>query len=86
MEDEEILDLIRTNPEAAISLIEDLEAKNKKLKARKEKLEAIHGSLDLRIDYLESRKRALFIRKEILEAKNGKLDPISIELRKRILR
>ncbi len=86
MNEEEILNLIRTNPEAAISLIEELEAKKMKLKAKKEKLEAENRILKAEQETLDAENRTLFIRKEILEAMNGKLDPISIELRKRILR
>jgi hypothetical protein len=72
MKDEEILNLIRSNPKAVVSYIEELEAKKKKLEAKKEKLEA--------------KNKTLLPGKEFLEAENWKLDPISIELRKRILR
>jgi peptidoglycan hydrolase CwlO-like protein len=79
MKDEEILNLIRSNPKALVSYIEELEAKKKKLEAKKERLEA-------KKEKLEAKNRTLLIEKEVLEAENWKLDPISIELRKRILR
>ena len=79
MRDEELLNLIRSNPKAVVSYIEELEAKKKKLEAKKEKLES-------RKEKLEAKNRNLLIEKEVFKAKNWKLDPITIELRKRILR
>lgn len=72
MKNEEILNLIRSNPAAVVSYIEELEAKKEKLEAKKKKFEA--------------KNRTLLIGEEVLEAKNWNLDPINIELRKRILR
>ncbi|HIH93390.1 TPA: hypothetical protein HA338_04920 [Methanosarcina acetivorans] len=79
MKNEEILNLIRSNPAAVVSYIEELEAKKEKLEAKKEKLEAKKKKF-------EAKNRTLLIGEEVLEAKNWNLDPINIELRKRILR
>ncbi|MDD3246434.1 MAG: hypothetical protein PHF18_06225 [Methanosarcina sp.] len=86
MKREDILNLARSNPEAADSYLKELVSTVEKLEAKKDKLKSKKEKLQAKVEYLEAKNRTRFIKKEILEAKNGKLDPISIELRKRILR